>query len=112
MDNKEIFARNFRKQMELHDKTRQDVSNALGIGYSTVASWANGTKYPRMDKVEQIAKYLNISISDLVEGRKEQPTVDNDGLPKSKKAMYEFLDTLSEDQISRLLQIAQAAFEK
>lgn len=67
MDNKDIFSRNLRYQMEINNKTRQDISDALGISYFTVTSWANGSKYPRMNKVEQLAKYFGILISDLVE---------------------------------------------
>lgn len=72
MDNKDVFSRNLRYQMELHNKTRQDISDALGISYFTVTSWVNGSKYPRMNKVEQLAKYFGILISDLVEEKTEE----------------------------------------
>ena len=72
MDNKDIFSRNLRYQMEINNKTRQDISDALGISYFTVTSWVNGTKYPRMNKVEQLAKYFGILISDLVERKTEE----------------------------------------
>lgn len=72
MDNKDIFSRNLRYQMEINNKTRQDISDALGISYFTVTSWANGSKYPRMNKVEQLAKYFGILISDLVEEKTEE----------------------------------------
>lgn len=42
---------------------------------------------------------------------KEQPTRTGE-LFTEKQALYDFIDTLSESQIKRLLQIAQAAFEK
>ena len=67
MSNRDIFSRNLRHQMELHNRSRQDISDALGISYFTVTSWVNGSKYPRMNKVEQLAKYFGILISDLVE---------------------------------------------
>lgn len=72
MDNKDIFARNLNYQMNLHSKTRQDISDALGISYFTVTSWTNGTKYPRMDKVEKLAAYFGILKSDLIEERTEE----------------------------------------
>jgi repressor LexA len=72
MDNKDIFSRNLKYQMELHNKSRQDISDALGISYFTVTSWVNGSKYPRMNKVEQLAKYFGILISDLVEKKTEE----------------------------------------
>jgi len=53
--------------MDEAGKTRRDICNALGISYFTVSSWVNGTKYPRMDKVEMLAQYFGISKSDLIE---------------------------------------------
>lgn len=70
MDNKDIFANNLKKQMELKGKTRNDICVALGISYFTVSDWVNGKKYPRMDKVERLAEYFGIPKSDLIEERK------------------------------------------
>lgn len=67
MDNKNIFAYNLKRHMDEAGKTRRDICNALGISYFTVSSWVNGTKYPRMDKVELLAQYFGISKSDLIE---------------------------------------------
>lgn len=67
MDNKNIFADNLKRYMDEAGKTRRDICDALGISYFTVSSWVNGTKYPRMDKVEMLAQYFGISKSDLIE---------------------------------------------
>ena len=107
MDNKDIFSRNLRYQMEINNKTRQDVSDALGISYFTVTSWANGSKYPRMNKVEQLAKYFGISISDLVE-EKEKPTEQVDELTEDLKELIDCIKKLPEDKIQMLLQVARS----
>lgn len=75
MENKNIFAENLRKQMRERNVSRRDLSDALGISYYTVTSWVNGTKYPRMDKVEILADYFGIKKSDLIEERSERKTV-------------------------------------
>lgn len=74
MENKNIFAENLRKQMRERNVSRRDLSDALGISYYTVTSWVNGTKYPRMDKVEILADYFGIKKSDLIEERSERKT--------------------------------------
>lgn len=71
MDNKNVFAFNLRKQMEIHGKTRNDICKALDISYFTVSDWVNGKKYPRMDKVEMLANYFGILKSDLIEDKEE-----------------------------------------
>ena len=72
MDNKSIFAKNLKQQMELKGKSRRDVCAALGFSYYTFSDWVNGKKYPRMDKVEMLADYFGILKSDLIEERTEE----------------------------------------
>lgn len=64
---KDIFSKNLKRQLSLHHKTQADLCNHLGYTSSTVSDWANAKKYPRMDKVQQIADYLGIMKSDLTE---------------------------------------------
>lgn len=67
MNNKEIFSHNLNFYMNQNGKSRKDVSEAIGVSYFTYTDWVNGKKYPRMDKVEKLARYFNIKISDLIE---------------------------------------------
>lgn len=67
MDNKNIFAANLKRYMEINGKSRRDVSEAIGVSYYTFTDWVNGKKYPRMDKVEKLAAYFGILKSDLIE---------------------------------------------
>ena len=72
MDNKSVFAKNLKRQMDLKGKTRRDVCAALGFSYYTFSDWVNGKKYPRMDKVEMLADYFGILKSDLIEEKTEE----------------------------------------
>ena len=72
MDNKSIFAKNLKRQMELKGKNRREVCAALGFSYYTFSDWVNGKKYPRMDKVEMLADYFGILKSDLIEEKTEE----------------------------------------
>ena len=72
MDNKNIFASNLKRYMALNEKSRKDISEALGISYYTVTDWVNGKKYPRMDRVEELAQYFGILKSDLIEDKSDE----------------------------------------
>lgn len=65
---KEIFSKNLNYYMDLKGKTQSDIINDLKINKSAISSWCNGTRLPRMNKVELLANYLGISKSDLIEG--------------------------------------------
>lgn len=68
---KKIFSRNLNHYMKKNDKTQSDLINDLGFNKSAVSTWCNGTRLPRMDKVEQLAQYFNINRSDLMEERSQ-----------------------------------------
>lgn len=110
-ENKQIMARNIKKYMEQKGVSNQMLCEDLEFKYTTFMDWIKAVTYPRIGKVEAMAKYFGCEKSDLIEDKENQPT-ETDGLSVAKKAMYDFIDSLSEEQIQRLLQIAKAAFEK
>ena len=63
---KKIFSKNLNYYMDLNGKTQTDIINDLDINKSAISSWCNGTRLPRMNKVELLANYLNITVSDLI----------------------------------------------
>lgn len=64
---KKIFSKNLNYYMQLNNKTQTDLINDLGFNKSAVSTWCNGTRLPRMDKVDALAKYFKINRSDLIE---------------------------------------------
>ena len=70
LGNKKTIANNIRFYMDKLDKTRREMCAALDVSYSTFSYWVNGTKYPRIDKIEKMAIYFGVSKADLVEEAK------------------------------------------
>ena len=68
---KKIFAKNLKYYMEANSKEQVDLINDLGFNKSSVSTWCNGTRLPRMDKVDALAKYFRINRSDLIEDKKK-----------------------------------------
>lgn len=77
---KQIFSQNLRYYMSLNNKEQIDLINDLGFNKSAVSTWCNGTRLPRMDKVNMLAEYFNINRSDLIE---ERLPASADDLPSS-----------------------------
>ena len=67
LGNKKIMAKNISYYMEKHNKTRNEMCEALGVKYTTFTDWVKGNSYPRIDKIELMANYFGISKADLVE---------------------------------------------
>lgn len=89
MGNKSTFASNLKKYMEINNKSRRDVCDALGFSYYTFSDWVNGKKYPRMDKVEMLANYFGCLKSDLIEDKTE--------MKKSNEAIVDIIARLRTD---------------
>ncbi|MCM1258615.1 MAG: helix-turn-helix transcriptional regulator [Roseburia sp.] len=61
-----VFAKALKYYISINGKTQQDLTKDLGISSSTLSQWVNGKMFPRMDKVQMLAQYFNISTADLM----------------------------------------------
>lgn len=119
MNNKEIFSSNLRRYMQLNQTTRKKLSDDLGVSYYTITDWVNGKKYPRMDKVEMLAAYFNILISDLVEDKSEiqknndtqKDIVERSEISESRKALIDFAMSVPEDKADLILRVMKSILE-
>lgn len=102
MSHKEIFSTNLKRKMQESEKSRREISEALGFSYYTVTDWVNGKKMPRMDKVEMLAKYFDCLISDLIEEKTEEQIQSQ----KKNDILSDIILTLRED--SELLCIVES----
>lgn len=80
LGNKKIMADNITYYMNKHQKTRNEMCEALGVKYTTFTDWVKGNSYPRIDKIELMANYFGISKADLVEKRDSSPRERKKGL--------------------------------
>jgi transcriptional regulator with XRE-family HTH domain len=72
-----IFSSNLKYYMEIYNKSQIDIINDLGFNKSSVSTWYNGTRLPRMDKVDTLAKYFGVNRSDLIEEKEHTLQSDN-----------------------------------
>lgn len=70
-ENKKILIDNMNRFLKQKGKLRMDMARDLGITHSTVFNWFDGVSYPRLKNLEQIAEYLGVTISQLVEGDRQ-----------------------------------------
>ena len=90
-DYRRIFARNLSRYMELCNKKQADIINDLGINKSAVSTWINGTRMPRMDKVQALADYFGINKSDLLEDKGAQEEDNSYYIDEEAKELAQFL---------------------
>lgn len=76
LGNKITMSNNLKRYLKINNITRSQLSESLGISYSTISDWVNGKAYPRIDKIEMMANYFGINKSDLVEEKANQKEID------------------------------------
>lgn len=108
MDNKNIFAENLNYYMDLHQKSRREVSEALDVSYYTFTDWVKGKKYPRMDKVEMLANYFGILKSDLIEEKKPS-SLKEVKLSEGEQMLIDLFRKVPEDKQELVLQMIRVA---
>lgn len=72
LGNKAVFANNLRYYIERSGLTQKEIAERVGVASSTFNEWAKGKKYPRIDKIEMLARIFGILKSDLIEERKAE----------------------------------------
>lgn len=71
LGNKQIMADNIKRLLSAKGLNPRQLAIALDFKYTTVNDWVNAKTYPRIDKIEMLANFFNVSKSDLVENKNE-----------------------------------------
>lgn len=86
---KKIFSANLRRWLVNKNKTQADLYRYLRVSSATVSDWCNAKTMPRTDKIQAIAIWLGIELSDLLE---EKETNDYYLNKKTRKIAQEVYD--------------------
>lgn len=62
-----VIAKNLRNIFYKNNKTQAEVAKDLGISKATLSSWMNGTRIPRMAKIDLLCHYFNCTRADIME---------------------------------------------
>ena len=110
--NKEVFSKNLRFYLEMSGKTQKDVATAIGVTPASLNEWLKGKKYPRIDKIEMLARYFGILKSDLIEEKgmnKTLPQVQT--LTEGEMALLELFRQIPEDAQKMYLEVLRASLK-
>ena len=66
------MADNIKRLLSAKGLNPRQLAIALDFKYTTVNDWVNAKTYPRIDKIEMLANFFNVSKSDLVENKNEE----------------------------------------
>lgn len=105
IENKEVMARNIKYYMEQKGVNASEVCEALGIKHNTFSDWVNAKNYPRIDKIELMARYFGVNKAFLVEDISQVEIFTED--EKTLIHEYRNSDKITQESIKRLLTYAK-----
>ncbi|WP_305138539.1 LexA family protein [Dubosiella newyorkensis] len=79
---KKIFASNLKRYMKEHKLTQAQIAKITNVSQQSVSNWLNEKQIPRMGAIEDLASYLHVFKSDLLE---DKETAD---ILKNKNTLY------------------------
>lgn len=107
LGNKEIFSRNLNRYLRLSGKSQKEVANAVGISTATFCDWTRGRVYPRMDKVQRLAEYFGVRMSDLV----EDVNVTKETISSQEQEIFDLFHKVPEEKRELVLSMIRAAID-
>lgn len=104
---KKIFSNNLNYWLNKRGKTQADLYKRMGVSSATVSDWCNAKKIPRTDKLCDIAVWLMIELSDLIEVKEHLDDSQNDIIYRIKDdtQFYEIVKKLYDCNMEELLKI-------
>lgn len=86
-----LIAKRLSYYMSIYDKSQQDLASYIGVTQATVSNWCKGIKMPRMDKIDKICSFFNISRSDLMEEKTDTPAEPNYFFDEDARELAQFM---------------------
>ena len=62
----QIIADNISQLLQIRNRTQLELAEYLDVSQATVSNWCNGVKMPRMDKIDRICAFFDVSRSDIM----------------------------------------------
>lgn len=69
---RKILSDNIKRLLKSKGKSQTDMARELGIAETTVSSWVNCERYPRIDKIQQMADYFGVYRSEITDDKSDK----------------------------------------
>jgi transcriptional regulator with XRE-family HTH domain len=91
LEQREIFAKNFRNYVDCSGKTQREIAKDLGYSYTTVNTWYRGAAMPNAAKIQTLADYFNVGKSALLDDRDNQDSAADYFFNEDARELAQFL---------------------
>lgn len=61
-----VVAKNLKRLAYQTGKSQVEISKELGINNATLSAWMNGTRIPKIEKIDMLADYFNVTRNEIM----------------------------------------------
>lgn len=92
IENRRVMGNNIQRYLDEMGMDRKEFAEKIGFPYSSVTDWINGKSYPRIDRIEIMARFFGVDKADLVEDRRQN----GDGLSADERTLIDLYRQLND----------------
>lgn len=105
-ERKEIFSKNLLRVLNENEKSQVDVAKAIGVSQQTFNTWCRGVAIPRMGKIQLLADYFRIDMSELISDKTTAAALTN--IDTKKEELFRIYDLLNDEGRDLLLNLSRS----
>lgn len=101
----------FDELLKKHNITPYRVHKETGVPQSTLSDWKNGKSIPKIDNMQKIAEYFNVTVDYLIGNGKKNKPIKNDELSEKCKKLIDIFNNVPVEQQELVLRMIEAALK-
>lgn len=101
-EQKKIIGENLTYYIERSGKDQKTIAIELDVQPPTFNTWVKGKALPPVSKIQRIAKYFNLLVSDIIDPRAEIPQEDQ---------LIKYYNGMNDDGKEELVKLARIMFK-
>ncbi len=112
------FPKILKRYMDRDNLTQIDIANSLKVSKQTVSDWVSGKKFPRVDRMQQLANLFGVLMSEMYTHTEDSPQdfgISKDALTPDDRALldaYHGTDPITQANIRKLLGLPEKDTEQ
>lgn len=107
LGDKDVFSANLVYYIETHKVTQREVAKSIGVTESSITDWITKRHYPRLDKIQLLAEFFGIQMTDLVEPREEKPVAAEREITEKEQLALELFHKIPDDRKEFFIKMLQ-----
>ena len=110
LGNKDVFSANLIYYIESKGVTQREVAKHIKVTESSITDWITKRHYPRLDKIQLLAEFFGVDMTDLVEPKKTK-SANERTLTDKEQLILDLFHKVPDEKKEFLIKMIQAAID-